>query len=100
MLDRKKDEESARPAPETAPDNDDPKSAAEPAYVPTPATPKPPAAGLPGMPMIPRRLANIPPVSRPAGDGCPSHKFHPAQKLWYLRRPSDWLGWLRRRTSG
>ena len=69
MLDRKKDEESARPAPETAPDNDDPKSAAEPAYVPTPATPKPPAAGLPGMPTIPRRLANIPPVSRPTGDG-------------------------------
>ena len=32
-------------------------------------TPKPPAAGLPGMPTIPRRLANIPPVSRPAGDG-------------------------------
>ena len=62
MLDRKKDEESAKPAPETAPDNDDPKSAAEPAYVPTPATPKPPAPGLPGMSGI----------SRPAGDGAAS----------------------------
>ena len=60
MLDRKKDEESAKPAPETAPDNDDPKSAAEPAYVPTPATPKPPAPGLSGMSAIPRRLADIP----------------------------------------
>ncbi len=62
MLDRKKDEESAKPAPETAPGNDDPKSAAEPAYEPTPATSKPPAPGLPGMPGI----------SRPAGDGAVS----------------------------
>ena len=69
MFDRKKDEESARPAPETAPDNDDPRGAAEPAYVPTPATPKPPAPGLPGMPAIPRLIADIPPISRPAGDG-------------------------------
>ena len=62
MLDRKKDEESAKPAPETAPDNDDPKSTAEPTYEPTPATSKPPAPGLPGMPGI----------SRPAGDGAVS----------------------------
>ncbi len=62
MLDRKKDEESAKPAPETAPDNDDPKSTAQPTYVPTPATSKPPAPGLPGMPGI----------SRPAGDGAVS----------------------------
>ena len=59
MLDRKKDEESVKPAPETAPDNDDPRGAVEPAYVPTPATPKPPALGLSGMSAIPR----------PAGDG-------------------------------
>ncbi len=72
MLDRKKDEESARPAPETAPDNDDLRGAAEPAYVPTPATPKPPAPGLPGMPAIPRLIADIPPISRPAGDGAVS----------------------------
>ena len=69
MLDRKKDEESAKPAPETAPDNDDPRGVADPAYVPTPATSKPPAPGLPGMPAIPRRLADIPPISRSAGDG-------------------------------
>ena len=72
MLDREKDEESARPAPETAPDNDDPRDAAEPAYVPTPATPKPPAPGLPGMPAIPRLIADIPPISRPARDGAVS----------------------------
>ena len=60
MLDREKDEESARPAPETALDNDGPKGAAEPAYVPTPATPKPPALGLSGMSAIPRRLADMP----------------------------------------
>ena len=60
MLDREKDEESARPAPETALDNDGPKGAAEPAYIPTPATPKPPALGLSGMSAIPRRLADIP----------------------------------------
>ena len=70
MLDRKKDEESAKPAPETAPDNDDdPRGVAEPAYVPTPATSKPPAPGLPGMPAIPRLIADIPPISRLAGDG-------------------------------
>ncbi len=70
MLDRKKDEESAKPAPETAPDNDDdPRGVAEPAYVPTPATSKPPAPGLPGMPAIPRLIADIPPISRPAEDG-------------------------------
>ena len=69
MFDRKKDEESAKPAPETAPDNDDPRGAAEPAYVPTPATPKPPALGLSGMSAIPRLIADIPPISRPAGDG-------------------------------
>ena len=69
MLDRKKDEESAKPAPETAPDNDDPKSTAEPTYEPTPATSKPPAPGLSGMPAIPRLIADIPPISRPAEDG-------------------------------
>ena len=31
--------------------------------------------------------------------GCPSYKFRPAQKSWYCGRSSDWLRWLRRRTS-
>ena len=69
MLDREKDEESAKPAPETAPGNDDPKSAAEPVYEPSLPTSKPPAPGLPGMPAIPCRIADMPPISRPAGDG-------------------------------
>ena len=30
---------------------------------------------------------------------CPSYKFRPAQKSWYFGRSSDWLRWLRRRTS-
>ena len=30
---------------------------------------------------------------------CPSYKFRPAQKSWCFGRSSDWLRWLRRRTS-
>ena len=30
---------------------------------------------------------------------CPSYKFRPAQKSWCFWRSSDWLLWLRRRTS-
>ena len=30
---------------------------------------------------------------------CPSYKFRPAQKSWSFGCSSDWLGWLRRRTS-
>ncbi len=69
MLDRKKDKEGARPAPEVVPDDDEPESVAEPAYAPTPATPEPLTPALPGMPETPRRLADIPPISRPAEDG-------------------------------
>ena len=37
-----------------------------------------------------RRSANTP---------CPYHQFHLTQKHWYFGQPSDWLGWLGRRTS-
>ncbi len=69
MLDRKKDKEGARPVPEAVPDDDEPESVAEPAHAPTPTTPEPLTPALPGMPETPRRLADIPPISRPAEDG-------------------------------
>ncbi len=70
MLGSKKGEDGDKPAAEPAKAKV-PESAPESAYETTPATPQP-GPSLPGIPEIPRRLADIPPISRPAEDGAVS----------------------------
>jgi cytoskeletal protein CcmA (bactofilin family) len=69
MLGRKKDEDNAaKPAPvEAAPTVED--KTKKPAYATEPAAPPASTPGIPPVPEISRRLADIPPISRPSDNG-------------------------------